>query len=140
MGTIISRRVHYKKGYKYQLFYDMAYQTDITGYRVMSRYLYLDTDGTLTIKGGYCWDGASGPTIDTKNFMEGSLVHDVLYQLMRMDLLPQKCREYADDRLKADCIRDGMSKFRARYVHWGVNLGAKAAANPKNKRKIFTAP
>jgi len=132
--------IKYKKGYKYQLVEDYYTQVDIIGYEVMTDFIFLGLTGMLNIAKYYAWDGPSGPTFDTKNFMEGSLVHDVLYQLMRMDLLPQKCREYADDRLKADCIRDGMSKFRARYVHWGVNLGAKAAANPKNKRKIYTAP
>jgi hypothetical protein len=32
---------------------------------------------------GYAWNGPSGPTLDTRNFMRGSLVHDALYQLMR---------------------------------------------------------
>ena len=132
--------IKYKKGYEFQLVEDYYTQVDIIGYEVMTDFIFLSFTGMLNVTAFYAWDGPSPPAIKTKNFMEGSLVHDVLYQLMRMDLLPQKCREYADDRLKADCIRDGMSKFRAWYVHAGVSFGAKAAANPKNKRKIFTAP
>jgi hypothetical protein len=30
----------------------------------------------LNILEEYCWDGASGPAIDTQNFMRGSLLHD----------------------------------------------------------------
>ncbi len=71
----------------------------------------------ITIKEGYCWDGPSGPTIDTLNFMRGSLVHDALYQLMRMGELPSSCREKADDLLRHMCIVDGMSQFRAWYVY-----------------------
>jgi hypothetical protein len=132
--------IKYKKGYKYQLWETYSTQTNILGYDITTNFITLTPDGLLTILKYYAWDGPSGPTFDTKNFMEGSLVHDALYQLMRMGLLPQSCKEYADDRLRSDCIRDGMSKFRANYVHFGVDLGAKAAANPKNEKKIFTAP
>ena len=132
--------IQYKKGYKYQLVEDYYTQVDIIGYEVMTDFIFLSLTGMLNITAFYAWDGPSGPTFDTKNFMEGSLVHDVLYQLLRMGLIPQSYRKYADQRLKEDCIRDGMSKFRAWYVHAGVSFGAKAAANPKNKRKIYTAP
>ncbi|HUS89668.1 MAG TPA: hypothetical protein VMW91_10000, partial [Desulfosporosinus sp.] len=40
----------------------------------------------IVIHKGYAWDGPSGPTFDTPNFMLGSLVHDVFYQAMREGL------------------------------------------------------
>lgn len=132
--------IKYKRGYKYQTWETYSTQIDIIGYDINTDFITLSPTGLLTINRYYAWDGPSGPTFDTKNFMEGSLVHDVLYQLMRMGLLPQSCRDYADDRLKADCIRDGMSRIRANYVHFGVDLAAKAAADPKNMKKILTAP
>ena len=132
--------IKYKKGYKYLLWETYSTQTDLIGYDIRTDFIILSPTGLLTILKYYAWDGPSGPTFDTKNFMEGSLVHDALYQLMRKGLLPQSCRAYADDRLKADCIRDGMSKFRAGYVHIGVDLGAKFAADPKYSKKILTAP
>jgi len=49
--------------------------------------LKADSDGGLLIKAGYSWDGPSGSAIDTKNFMQGSLVHDALYQLLRENIL-----------------------------------------------------
>ena len=72
--------IHYKSGYKYQLKKAAAVLTEIRpdGDKVIERYIRLGTDGRLEIADGYAWDGPSGPAIDTKNFMRGSLVHDVL--------------------------------------------------------------
>jgi len=69
----------------------------------------------------YAWDGPSGPTIDTENFMRGSLVHDALYQLIKEGYLDKKVwRLYADKILRKICLEDGMSKFRAWYVYHSV--------------------
>lgn len=56
------------------------------------------TDGNLTINIGYAWDGASGPVIDTKNTLIASLVHDALYQAMRLNLISndEETRKLAD--------------------------------------------
>ena len=42
-------------------------------------------DSILEIKKGYAWDGASGPIINTQDTLVASLVHDVLYQAMRLN-------------------------------------------------------
>ena len=106
-------------------------------------FIVLTSDGKLTIKNRYAWDGPSGPTIDTKSFMRGSLVHDALYQLMRerkLDYLEH--REYADNLLKKICLEDGMSKFRAWYVHKAVcKFGEKnARPSPKPQDEIIYVP
>ena len=50
--------------------------------------------------------------------MRGPLVHDALYQLMRLEELDYKTdRKYADQLLKKICRGDGMSAFRAWYVY-----------------------
>ena len=85
-------------------------------------------DGTLTIDRGYAWDGPSGPTVDTRSFMRGSLVHDALYQLIRQVYLPLAWRKYADDLLRQICLEDGMGKFRAWYVWKNVRLFGGGAA------------
>jgi len=107
--------IHYKKGYKYQLAQDYRIRTEITlGAPISFDYLYLSMSGWLRIRAGYAWDGASGPTFDTKNSMRGSLVHDALYQLIRNGLLPGKgCQQAADDLLFEICREDGMSWLRA---------------------------
>jgi len=54
---------------------------------------------TLLIERGYAWDGPSGPTFDTKDFMIPSLVHDALYQLLRNGFIDSACRIEADKEL-----------------------------------------
>jgi hypothetical protein len=89
------------------------------------------------LKKSCAWDGPSGPTIDTKGFMRGSLVHDGLYQLMRDGLLDhEEYRKDADLLLKAICLEDGMSRFRAWYVYHGVRLFAGSAATPRPRNPV----
>jgi len=88
--------------------------------------LKMKPDGTLIIDQGYAWDGPSGPTIDTKTFMRGSLIHDALYQLIREGVLSMSDRKRVDQILREICLEDGMAKFRAWYVYQGVRkFGAK---------------
>jgi len=77
----------------------------------------LDVAGILTISAGEGWDGASGPTRDSKKSKRASLTHDMLYRLMRQGHLPKLCRRAADE-LFYDMLReDGMSQFRA-WIWW----------------------
>lgn len=133
-------QIKYTSGYKYQLAEDYSIQTVITGYEISVPFICLHMDGLLTIKKGYAWDGASGPTIDTKSSMRGALVHDALYQLMRSDLIGQHNRKYADAYLRDLCIQDKMFKWRARIWYCIVRKLAMAAANAERDRKIITAP
>jgi len=82
----------------------------------------------IVVKRGYAWDGASGPAIDTPTIMRASLVHDALYQLMRLRIIPQAFRQRADEVLREISIEDGMSVIRATYVYWAVRLFASGAA------------
>ncbi|MDH4027916.1 MAG: hypothetical protein OEU95_03680 [Nitrospirota bacterium] len=103
---------------------------DIREYEIDTPYLKLNKDGMLEIGKGYAWDGPSGPTIDTLNFMRGSLLHDALYQLIRMEKIPYSCKDHADRLLQRTCIEDGMSKFRAWYVYQAVKWFGAEAARP----------
>ena len=71
----------YKKGYKYQLVEKYTLEVPInpdSDIASPSGYIQLTVEGALTIEKGYAWDGPSGPTFDSLNFMRDSLVHDVL--------------------------------------------------------------
>lgn len=132
--------ISYKKGYKYQLAETYSVTTDVVSLRpIMTEYIRL-FDNRLIVEKGYAWDGPSGPTIDTPNFMRGSLVHDALYQLMREGLLGPEWRKQADMELRRICLEDGMSRLRAWWVYRGVRLGAGFAANPVNRKPILKAP
>lgn len=132
-------------GYKYSLLEAYRFETGFTlpaavasphGWVKMSR------TGRLTLKKGYAWDGPSGPTLDTKDFMRGSLVHDGLYQLMREKRLSRRLRKRTDELLWMLCLEDGMPKARANYVYHAVRaFGASAARPPQKPKKIrITAP
>ncbi len=132
----------YKGGYKYQL--KQAYRVQI-GIRpnppIVTEYIQLDSAGNLQLREGYAWDGPSGPTIDTLDFMRGSLVHDALYQLMRDNKLDHDTyRETADRILQSICREDGMSALRAWWVYQGVRLFGKPSADPADAHPLTRAP
>jgi hypothetical protein len=125
------------KTYKYQLLDEFTIQTDITDKDINLKFLSLSPAGLLTVHKGYAWDGPSGPTIDTKDFMRGSLVHDVLYQLMRLSALDYKIyRKRADEILEALCLEDGMYSLRAWYVYQCVRLFAESCARPRPEPEV----
>ncbi len=135
------KKIYYKSGFKYQLVKDYSAQTDLRPAQdIRTEYIRLHATGCLEIREGYAWDGPSGPTIDTPNFMRGSLVHDAFYQLIRQELLPASYRLAADDELRKICKEDGMSSFRAWYVHLALFRVGGAAADPKNKKQVLEAP
>jgi hypothetical protein len=136
-------KIRYKGGYKYKLEED--YVLDVRGKVLLlegidTKYIRLDTDGTLIVKEGYAWDGPSGPTFDTKNFMRGSLVHDVFYQLIRDGYLVQSFRKVADILLYNICREDGMWYVRAWWVYLAVRIFGKTAADPSSNKPVEEAP
>jgi len=135
-------QIFYKKGYKYQLAQDYEAKTNVVpkNETITTEYITLLPDGTLRIKKGYAWDGPSGPTIDTKSFMRGSLEHDAFYQLLRMKKLSEDWFKTINQRLRDVCREDGMSRFRAWYVWRGVSKFTKFATKPKNAKKVIVAP
>ena len=133
--------IKYRSGYKYQLAEEYPVKVSVTPKNnIKTDFIELDTEGMLVIKKGYAWDGPSGPTIDTPNFMRGSLVHDALYQLLRNELIDEKWRDEADDELRRICVEDGMSKICARWVYIAVRKWGKVAASPESRKKIHKAP
>ncbi len=134
-------KIRYKKGFKYQIISPYACMIDIKPLEnINTDYIALTTTGCLIVKEGYAFDGPSGPTIDTRNFMRGSLIHDCCFQLLREGHLPQRCRKQADIELRKACREDGMSKIRAWWVYRAVRLFGKKYASTDNKKPILTAP
>ena len=120
-----------RRTYKYNLHNDVTFKANIQVLKVKNTGLVtIDKNGKLAIKKKYAWDGPSGPTIDTKNFMRGSLIHDALYQLMREEFIAQHQRKRADEILWEVCREDGMSWLRATWVYEAVRLGGASAARP----------
>ena len=117
-------RICYRKitQYKYQIHTSYQFRTNIQpAEAIHTDFVQLKKNGLLLISENYAWDGPSAPTIDTKTFMRGSLVHDALYQLIRLGYLPEESRDQADLLLKKICLEDGMNPFRASYVYRAVH-------------------
>jgi hypothetical protein len=135
--------IKYREGYKYQLAEDESFFIN----RLVGREPYDDgrflslIGGVLTIRDGYAWDGPSGPTIDTPDSMTGSLVHDALYQLIRVGHLSivDGDRALADQIMYDLMVNDGMLAPRAYTWYVGVRNFAEGAASGGPK-KIITAP
>ena len=132
--------IRYRDGYEYQLVETCVVQIEIRpASDIVTELIKLNRDGMLAIMAGYAWDGPSGPAIDTKNFMRGSLVHDALYQLMREGHLdPDQWRLKADKELARICKEDGMSSIRAAWVYAGVRFGGGRSAT--GEKPIIEAP
>jgi len=111
-----------KAQWRYRLTLQYAIETGISSRGGGNRYVHLSPDGLLVLSDGYAWDGPSGPTLDTPDFMRASAVHDALYQLMGSGKLPIECREKVDQLFHEILIEDKMPRFRAWYVHWAVKL------------------
>lgn len=133
--------IAYRKGYKYQLAANYSIQTDLRVEADMRvpRACHLSPGGLLTIYNGYAWGGPSGPALDTVTFLRGSLVHDCLYQLVRLGKLPESAKAVADDLLYAIIKADGMWSVRARWVYWAKRF-MRPATRPSGERLILRAP
>lgn len=127
------QRIAYTDGYKYRLEEPYYVQTGICPpVAIVTRYVKLLPSGYMAIAEGYCWDGASGPTLDSPSALRASLQHDATYQLIGLGLLPVSCRATADKLFVETCIKDGMNPIRAhlwyRMVRW---FGPRGGSPPK---------
>lgn len=137
---MIEKAIHYSAGYKYQVTRRFDVQTEIKGYNILLSFVTLDENGVLSAEKGYAWNGASGPTWDTKNSMRGSCAHDMLYQLIRLGLIASTYKEYADQLLYDLCVEDGMYQFRASYWRWAVLTFGAGSCRPSAEPQELVAP
>lgn len=121
----MNKRIKYKEGYKYQLSEDAFFDTGIfpPSFDIKHGFFILSAQGILQIKYGYAWDGASGPTIDTKSSMRAALVHDCFCQMLRNRDLPYEVyAEEVHSLFRRMLLEDGMFAWRAWYWHKAVVL------------------
>lgn len=126
------KKINYREigGYKYELVDQEVFKTDIFPFlKIKTEFICLDVNGKLTIEKCYAWDGPSGPTIDTKSFMRGALVHDAFYQLIREGYLDVSYKKPVDKLLRKMIIEDGMSRIFAWYVWKAVVIFGGAYLN-----------
>lgn len=127
--------IFYRAGYKYQLEDPYTVVTGITQ-AASIEFVTLTPDGVLIIESGYTWDGPSGPIPDTDSAMRGSLVHDALYELMRIGGLDRKWRHAADHLLHDICREDGMHALAALAILEGVHFFGERFTEGFSEKKI----
>lgn len=121
---------------KYETTSTYVCQTGIYWFRVAKPKMELDENGNLIIGSGFRWDGPSGSTIDTPDFMRASLVHDALYRMMMSGALPSHRRKKVDDLFHSHLVEDKMPRWRAWYSWAAVRLfGWIPIAWAKRKRR-----
>ncbi len=136
------RHILYKGDYKYQLNQDYKINIAIKPDKdIAEDYIALDSQGNLVIKTGYAWDGVSGPIIDSDKNLRAALIHDALYQLMRIGKLDLKTHRKTSDKLFRNiCKEDGVSKVWAFIYYIALCKYGEPAASPANKREELRAP
>jgi hypothetical protein len=72
--------------------------------------------------------------------MRAAWQHDALYQLIRLKVFPQDCRDMADRQLVDTCKEDGMLWPRRKWIYYGLKYAGAAAAKPRNIKKIIWSP
>lgn len=141
-------RYHRLTGYKYIVAAEFAVSIpELAGVQLHAP-LFALMGGILTVRPGYAWDGASGPTIDTPATIAASLVHDVLYQCIRSGLLPATFRATADMVLyrlmrAASTGNRAWIEIRSLYYFAAVRLFGGSAAKPRSEEPqdhVYTAP
>ena len=136
---------------------NVCVQTSLDSRLVGNDFISLNNEGLLTIREGYSWNGMT-KCPDSKNTMFPSLVHDALYQMMRIDFSKDfndkridgryRFRKEADKLLVRLCRQNGINRFIASIIYIFVRPGGKFYSKNTNfsytvKRKIandVTAP
>lgn len=134
------KRIKYKRGMKYQLEQDYMLRVPILEYSIETKYFELTPEGILLVRDGYAWDGPSGPTVDIKSFMRGSMVHDVIYQMLRMEVIDKSNKEVGDQLLYDICVEDGMWNWVAWAVQKAVTRFGFMSTHPDKLKREYTAP
>ena len=96
-------------------------------------------DSILSIKRGYAWDGASGPIINTRDTLVASLVHDVLYQAMRLNLIKSNSEnKKITDKIFFEILKmHGVNSIRRKVWYFAVKLfGKKSTIKIQDNDKV----
>lgn len=130
--------IEYRKQFKWVLTreYQIILPAEFDGVEFNGKFVSLK-NRVLTIRVGYGWDGASGPAIDTENFMQGSCVHDSLYEIIRK-LKRKDLRKAVDKLLIVICKKDGMTFIRRQWVYSAVRVAGGRYMDRKNDEYIRT--
>jgi len=132
------RKLHH---WKYQLIEPFEATVNIMPLdEIKTEFITLRQNGRLTLAQYYAWDGASGLCPDMRCMMRGTLIHDALYQLMRLNLISRRYRKAADQDLKKRILFDGANTLWAGIVYGGVRVFARKGVMPLAEEPIVEVP
>ena len=128
-----------KIGGAYQVAENFAIQTIIKGYDIECEQYHLLPDGMLRVRHYYTWDGPTGG-FNTRTFIFGSLVHDILCEIINNRLLPVTVQCMADEQMAIinravqfwEGERQQMNPLRRLWIYMGVRY------YQFRKKKAFT--
>ncbi|MEE9541172.1 MAG: hypothetical protein V3V85_06735 [Candidatus Thorarchaeota archaeon] len=129
--------IRFQKGFRFQLVEDWLHRTPFRlNKEVDTPFIKVTTDGLMTVKRGYAWDGRSG-LIRRKKTKMPSLFHDAAYQLIRQRQLYAVSKTTADRHYVKMLKANKVAKWYANFDGWMLKrFGEKAATKPK---KVFEA-
>jgi hypothetical protein len=130
-----SDSLNYQLRETYSLLVDIHPPEDI-----VTEFVLLNTEGRLTIRRGYAWNGADDPAPDLPSAMRASLIHDACYFLLRTGLLDPAYKLEADKLLRSIAIEAGMHHFLAQVYYQAVRQFGEPAIDPLSERVILSAP
>ena len=136
--------IRYQEGFRYVL--HQPHEMDLSEYgfqpiihaRSGNAWVSIDEHSVLRIAATYAWDGDSGPARTTRASLRASLVHDALYQLIRIGAL-RSTEKHLADQVYRDILREnGMWLARVWWRAQALRLfGANALTR---ERPVLTAP
>jgi len=130
----VKAQVKYKHGFRFYLAEDFSLKIDdLPDENVLPLYKIAMSKGMLTISKGYMWDrGFRG-----KEFIRGTLVHEALYQLIRLGYLPYEWRKKSNEIYYSLLVDDGAPKLFAWLLKKCADLFGNVASNGKSRKVLF---
>lgn len=146
---MMTEKIRFKKGYKYLLVDDVKFETTINRYYNNStqtpnfdaEYFSINYEtGIVIAKKRYAWDGISFALLDKLVTVRASLLHDVLYQAIRLGYIKDSYKVEADKLLRQSLRQDGGNSLLGQVCYLGVRLFGKINLTSDAEPKILIFP
>lgn len=130
-----------KRNWKYETAEEWVFQLNFTvAENISTDFISLTTDGRLFLAKHFCWDGASGPTLDTPASIAPSAAHDALYQLIRKGFLPPDFIDVANREFLRLLEENGMWWWRRKLWFMAVEEYGKSYLNLGDEPVVYDTP
>lgn len=139
--TILNRQIAYTNADKFVLGRDETFNLWFAPkQKIETSYGIFETNGKLTAKRGYLWS-ANFPAINTEDTRPASLVHDLIYDLIKDGLLPREpFKDLADKAMMEILIECKVPDFRAWAWYRAVQAGGDSALDSPRPKLKYAPP